>query len=261
VGAPLSRLILISGALPSPVDASRLRLAQNHLMRLVLISDTHMKHGALAVPPCDVLIHAGDFSNQGTLQELEAFLAWFSAQPARAKLFVAGNHDFACEQEPELTRELARQAGVHYLLDEELQFGGLRFWGSPTTPWFRGMAFNRHRGAPLRAHWERIPAGLDVLVTHGPPLGLGDRAFFGGSVGCADLLARVRERSPRLHVFGHIHEAHGEFTLPDLPTRFLNVATRHLLRGGVRQPWLLELQPLPSASGLSPTTPRAGSQR
>jgi Icc-related predicted phosphoesterase len=212
-------------------------------MQLVLISDTHMKHEALAVPPCDVLIHAGDFSNRGTPQELEAFLSWFSAQPARAKLLVAGNHDFVCEEEPELARKLMKEAGVHYLLDEELQFEGLRFWGSPMTPRFRDMAFNRHRGDAIRAHWERIPAGLDVLFTHGPPLGLGDRAFFGGHVGCADLLARVREVSPRLHVFGHIHEAHGEFTLPDLPTRFLNVCNRHLMRPGVRQPWLLELQP------------------
>lgn len=212
-------------------------------MRLALISDTHMRHAGLVVPACNVLIHAGDFSRRGTPEELETFLAWFSAQPAPAKLFIAGNHDYVCEQDPELTRRLARTAGVHYLFEEELEFGGLRFWGSPMTPWFRGMAFNRPRGEPLRAHWARIPAGLDVLITHGPPRGLGDRTFLGASVGCADLLARVREVPPRLHVFGHIHEGYGEASLPGVPTRFLNVSTRRLLPVGTRAPVLVELEP------------------
>lgn len=213
-------------------------------MRLALISDTHMKHAALTVPACDVLIHAGDFSRRGTRAELEGFLAWLSVQPAAAKVFIAGNHDYVCEQEPELTRRLARQAGVHYLLAEEVNVGGLRIWGSPMTPWYRGMAFNRARGELLREHWSLLPAGLDVLVTHGPPQGLGDRTFLGSSVGCAELLARVRAAPPRLHVFGHIHEARGEYCLPGVPTRFLNVSTCRLLLTGVRDPMVLDLEPV-----------------
>ncbi|MDY7228852.1 metallophosphatase domain-containing protein [Hyalangium rubrum] len=212
-------------------------------MRLALISDTHMKHAALTVPACEVLIHAGDFSRRGTREELEGFLAWFASQSAPTKLFIAGNHDFVCEREPALARRLAREAGVHYLQEEEVHVGGLRIWGSPVTPWYRGMAFNRDRGETLRAHWERIPAGLDVLVTHGPPLGLGDRTFLKSSVGCAELLARIREVPPRVHVFGHIHEARGEYSLPGVPTRFLNVSTCRLLPVGLRAPVLLELEP------------------
>lgn len=36
-------------------------------LRVVLVSDTHCKHGDLTVPPGDVLLHAGDFTRRGTV--------------------------------------------------------------------------------------------------------------------------------------------------------------------------------------------------
>ncbi|NJK88498.1 MAG: hypothetical protein HC923_03260 [Myxococcales bacterium] len=42
-------------------------------MKLALVSDTHVKHEKLAVPPCDLIVHAGDFSRKGTLEETRAF--------------------------------------------------------------------------------------------------------------------------------------------------------------------------------------------
>lgn len=210
-------------------------------MRLVLISDTHMRHDALALPECDVLIHAGDFSGWGSQPDLVRFVEWFSTTPARDKVFIAGNHDFICEQEPGLVHTLAREAGVHYLAEEEVRVGGLRIWGSPITPNFCNLAFNRARGREIRAHWERIPEGIDVLVTHGPPLGVGDRTWDAEEVGCEELLARVRQLQPRLHVFGHIHEARGEYSLPGLTTRFLNVSSCPLRGPGIRPPVVVDL--------------------
>ena len=46
-------------------------------------------------------------------------------------------------------------------------------------------------------------------MTHGPPLGHGDRVERGEAVGCADLLEAIRRVKPQLHVFGHIHEGYG----------------------------------------------------
>jgi Icc-related predicted phosphoesterase len=207
---------------------------------LVLLSDTHMQHEQLEVPTCDVLVHAGDFTRRGTQEETEEFLRWFGGCRAEAKVLIAGNHDGWSEREPDAVRELAGRSGVTYLDDEEAQVGGLRVWGSPVTPAFRSMAFNRKRGAAIRRHWDRIPAGLDLLVTHGPPRGLGDRVIFGAHVGCDDLREAVRARPPRLHVFGHIHEAAGAFSAPDTPTRFLNVATSRFLVG-VRRPVMTSL--------------------
>lgn len=210
-------------------------------MRLVLVSDTHMAHRALDVPRCDLLVHAGDFSRRGRPAELEAFAAWLADAPATAKVFVAGNHDHVCERDPAFTRAVAARHGLVYLEDESTELLGLRIHGSPVTPAFRSMAFNRPRGEVIARTWARIPDGFDLLVTHGPPHGLGDRTFTSFRAGCEELRARVLRASPRLHVFGHIHEAHGEYRVDGSPTRFLNVCSRSLVPIGVRPPVVIDL--------------------
>lgn len=179
-------------------------------MRLVLISDTHNQHLAIAPPPGDVLVHAGDFTMRGTELEVAAFGAWLGTQPHLHKVVVAGNHDFLFEQQPELARSLL-PAGVHYLVDSEVTLGGLRFWGAPWQPWFLDWAFNLRRGAEIAAKWALVPGGIDVLITHGPPMGTADRTVRGEEVGCADLRAAMARVKPRLSVFGHIHEGYGVY--------------------------------------------------
>ena len=39
---------------------------EDGVVRIVLISDTHNKHKMLELPEGDILIHAGDFTNDGT---------------------------------------------------------------------------------------------------------------------------------------------------------------------------------------------------
>lgn len=208
-------------------------------MILVALSDTHGAHDRLVVPPSDLLVCAGDFTRRGTWEEIEAFLAWFAACPADAKVLVGGNHDVAAEREPERMRERCASHGIAWLVEEELRIGGIRIWGSPYTPAWRSMAFNRARGAEAAAGWAKLPAGLDLLVTHGPPRGIGDRAVL-GSVGCEALRAAVLQKGPKVHVFGHIHEAYGPHRVAGCATRFANVAIKGLL-GGVRAPTVLAL--------------------
>ena len=175
--------------------------------RLVCLSDTHNRHDRLAVPDGDVLLHAGDFSGRGTAPEVEAFGRFLAKLPHREKIVVAGNHDFLFQEEPERARALL--GDVTYLQDELAVVAGLRIWGSPWQPWFHDWAFNLPRGAPLAERWALVPEGVDVLVTHGPPWGVLDATHRGERVGCEELLlARARIR-PRLHLFGHIHEAYG----------------------------------------------------
>lgn len=176
-------------------------------MRIVCLSDTHGFHDGLEVPAGDLLLHAGDATKHGSLEEIAAFNAFLGSLPHRHKVVVAGNHDFAFEREATLARELITHAS--YLQDEEVEIEGLRVWGSPWQPWFYDWAFNLQRGDEIRAKWDLVPAGIDVLVTHGPPLGHGDRTHDGRDVGCADLLDAIRRVRPQLHVFGHIHEGHG----------------------------------------------------
>jgi Icc-related predicted phosphoesterase len=84
-------------------------------------------------------------------------------------------------------------------------------------------AFNLPRGRALADKWALIPEGIDVLVTHGPPHGIGDRGPVAGRLGCEDLLARVKRVAPRLHLFGHIHQDRGRWQHG--PTLFANVTT------------------------------------
>jgi len=176
-------------------------------VRIVVISDTHARHARLTVPPGDILAYAGDLTNHGALEDVVAFDRFLAALPHRHKLVIAGNHDFCFERQPEAARAALRHAT--YLEDDAITLEGIRFYGSPWQPWFWDWAFNLHRGPPIRAKWELIPDDTDVLITHGPPLGYGDRVRGGGRVGCQDLLERVQQVKPRYHLFGHIHEDYG----------------------------------------------------
>jgi Icc-related predicted phosphoesterase len=178
-------------------------------MRIVLLSDTHGLHDQLAVPPGDLLIHAGDAGRRGTLEELRSFNEFLGRLPHPHKIFVAGNRDYSFQRQPEESRAILTNAV--YLQDEEISIGGIRIYGSPWQPPFMDTAFNLPRGEPLREKWALIPDGIDILVTHTPPYGIGDRTSRGVPVGCEDLLAAVRRIKPRLHVFGHIHEGYGQY--------------------------------------------------
>lgn len=178
-------------------------------MRIVCLSDTHNQHADLKVPPGDVLVHTGDVTSRGWTSEVAAFLGWFAAQPHPHKLFIAGNHNFMFERSIDDARALV-PPGVTYLEDEGVTVRGLHFWGSPVTPPFQGWAFNRDT-AEIRSHWDRIPDDVDVLLTHGPALGVRDALRPSGAhAGCPELRQTLDTRlKPRLHVFGHIHEGYG----------------------------------------------------
>jgi predicted phosphohydrolase len=179
-------------------------------MRLVLISDTHT-HRNIGLPEGDVLVHAGDATSTGTLPEVSQFLAWFSSQPHLHKVFIAGNHDWLFARDQGLAAMLlAEHPDLVYLQDAGIELDGIRFWGSPWQPAFCDWAFNLPRRGPgLRAVWNKIPLGTDVLITHGPPHGALDQVRAGEHLGCEELKLRLAAVKPRLHVFGHIHDGYG----------------------------------------------------
>jgi Icc-related predicted phosphoesterase len=177
-------------------------------MRFVCVADLH---GYLPeIPPCDVLIVAGDVCPTGdetppTQRRWlhSTFATWLERTPAGAIVGIAGNHEFVGETDPGALREL----DWHYLQDERLELGGVSFYGSPWTPTFQDWAFMLDEDE-LARRWEGVPAGLDVLCMHSPPKGYGDRigAF---EIGSPSLLAVIDERPPRLCVYGHPHDGYG----------------------------------------------------
>ena len=82
---------------------------------------------------------------------------------------------------------------------------------------------------------------LDILIPHGPPLGILDAAP--GSQryeGCPELMEAVIQAGPRLHVFGHVHAGYG--TCPTKSTLFVNATMFD--EGGTmeREPIVIDLQ-------------------
>lgn len=232
-------------------------------MRFVCISDTHQLHKELEMPAGDVLIHAGDFTNMGRSKEIKKFNGWLGKLDYQYKIIIAGNHDIMFEREPDRAKRFITNA--IYLRDEDyiIPYGdtNIKIHGSPwSTPFYsKHWVFNAERGEEIKEHWDKIDTDVDILVTHGPPFGYGDRverirpavnsgdinemnedfAFSNnGRVGCMDLAHRVRQIKPRLHLFGHIHEDHGEWR--DEHTVYANLSCWNHHNNTLRQPVIFD---------------------
>lgn len=192
-------------------------------MKITAISDTHGLHHQIHLPGGDMLIHAGDVCNRGTAAEALDFMNWFSNQNYTYKIFIAGNHDFYFESEQNTTIKSLLPESVFYLNDSGIAIEGISFWGSPITPEFHNLAFNRKRGVDISKHWDLIPHKTNVLITHGPPYGILDRTFQNLNAGCANLLTKIKETNPQYHIFGHIHEGFG--LTKRNQTTFINAAS------------------------------------
>jgi len=199
-------------------------------MKIVCISDTHTRHD-FRIPDGDLLIHAGDLTFQGSLEEIAKEARWLKAVRVgggfKAAVVIPGNHDWLAEKDPAAMRHLVEEAGCVYLQHQTAEVLGLKIFGSGFTPRFFDWALNADRGEPLRRLWAQIPDDVQILVTHGPPRGILDvvkrpfgaaddedysfsrpgRELLDTHVGCSDLADRVAQlKDLKLHVFGHIHK-------------------------------------------------------
>jgi predicted phosphohydrolase len=199
-----------------PIHTSR----SNATLRLVLLSDTHELHREVEVPDGDILIHAGDFTMfSKSMSAIADFNTWLGELPHRHKILIYGNHEFFVEADPS-RRSMLTNALV--LANEGTEIEGLRIWGSPVTPLYGG-AFGLSSAEDRRQLYARIPEDTEILITHGPPFGILDSAPHSGlHSGCRELLYAVMRVRPKLHVFGHVHSAHG--ILQTNQTTFVNAA-------------------------------------
>jgi|SRR5690606_13062764 len=177
-------------------------------MKIVCISDTHNKHISIKIPPGDLIIHAGDFTEAGTRAETLNFLRWFSSLSHTYKILVAGNHDFYLEKNAASLPEVI-PSNIIYLKDSGVCINNINFWGSPYTRGNGSWAFNKKTGDEIMEHWNRIPGDTDFLITHSPPFRILDELDNKKHIGCDKLRQRVKEIAPAYHVFGHNHNDYG----------------------------------------------------
>lgn len=225
-------------------------------MRVVCISDTHLEGPNISIPEGDLLIHAGDHTIYGKMEELKKAGEWLSSLPHRWKITIPGNHDKLFEKEEFLARCYMMDAlgGVRILIDQETEVEGLRIWGSPWTPRYGSWAFqldgqpkprrtfqlNHPESRTAEEHWDKIPEGLDILITHGPPFGILDTTK-GQHVGDGALLKAVKEKKPRFNIFGHIHDGYGVWEEDGIT--FVNAAILDDLYDPVHKPVVLDIHP------------------
>lgn len=192
-------------------------------MKIICISDTHGKMDEIKLPPGDLLIHAGDATFRGNVEEITRFnrsLGLIRHLFRYGILFVAGNHDWMFEKSPQEARALLTNA--HWLQDEAVEIKGLTFYGTAWQPFFCDWAFNRQESL-LPDSYRHIPGYTDVLITHCPPRGILDVTPYGNAVGSPSLRDRVQVIRPKLHIFGHIHHSYGQVKQDE--TIFVNAAS------------------------------------
>lgn len=228
-------------------------------MRVVCISDTHGLHRAIGpnLPAGDVIVHAGDFCNRGSMDEALRALGWFNALPYKHRIIIAGNHDLFMDvshldfpSTPSAVEAiLPKCEGFHYLQDSGCTIDGVTFWGSPWQPAFFNWGFNIPRGRGLQQKWDLIPTGTDVVITHGPSYGRLDACpdFTNPKemvhVGCNDLAKTFKYRvKPKVHVFGHIHSSYG--MMEDDGTLFINASVCTERYHPINKPNAFEIDPI-----------------
>lgn len=220
-------------------------------MRVCATSDLH---GQLPdTPPCDLLLVAGDvcpaddhsLARQGEFFMYE-FPEWAERQPCRRAAWIAGNHDHLLYRSTPEERDRALQGMPPwwtYLQDETRVFeGGLHVHGMPWSlgPDVSGWSFEAQEPGmgpryekPGAVRMEDVVADIgptaQVVVSHGPPAGFGDRvggprSFVNTWLGSESLTRFLREEEPLLCVFGHNHEGYGRWDFEEAGMTLANVS-------------------------------------
>tara|TARA_R110002003_G_scaffold55_2_gene4934 strand:+ start:17221 stop:18261 length:1041 start_codon:yes stop_codon:yes gene_type:complete len=209
-------------------------------IRVVCISDTH-GHIPEDVPPGDLLIHAGDMTNVGSVAEIQKQVDWLASLPHKEVAVISGNHDIYLDPRSRTSLSEEQRRGsvdwkrVHYLqhrrlsltveveprstealssrthlLAEGLTRRRIRIYGAPQIPSFDETSVNAFQYRRGQDAWsETVPEDTDILITHTPPKYHLDLSLPKG-LGCEHLLAEARRVKPTLHVFGHIHWGAGQ---------------------------------------------------
>ena len=232
-------------------------------MRIIALSD---QHGFFPdVQPCDLLIVAGDvcldrfgpFLAMHAPEEQKAWFnrkvrPWLARSPAKHKILTWGNHDW-CGQECEFPYDSPGETSttdLQILVDQRTTVtlaGGetVTVWATPWSNPFMNWAFMK-RPSDLVRVYAAIPAGIDILVSHQPPLYHGDRLVdpYSGRVehlGSRELLDAIERVRPRLVICGHIHGGFGRFEHQGIP--IYNVSVVDEAYRLVNPPTIVDLPP------------------
>lgn len=168
----------------------------------------------------DLILSCGDLK--------ASYLSFLVTMSNKPLLYVHGNHDGRYAQSP--------PEGCDCIEDRVVTYNGVRFLGLGGCPWYHDGPHQyterqmRRRIARLRFQlWKT--KGVDIVVTHAPPRGVGDlsdRAHQGFQA----LLDLLDKYHPQYLLHGHVHLRYG---LDDIreraygDTTVINTCERYVL--------------------------------
>ena len=222
-----------------------------HLLRILHLSDTHNMHRSIEtnfgpMPDADILLHTGDFTNDGTEAEYADFHDWLTSLKPRYKhiLVIPGNHDLRESNNSALAGTLdpkkvlhpgfiqSKLPNVKVLHHETVNIEGLTIYGSSWDPWHvdacpengasqqadRNFMWEAKEDKTEKHRYDQIPPNTHIYMTHGPPMYLldfvgekTDWAPKGNWGSSAALRGCIEALKPQVHCFGHLHEQRGFF--------------------------------------------------
>lgn len=216
------------------------------MVKIVALSDTHGRNlnTQMEIPSCDIVIHAGDITARGSVEQLSQMARQLRETDARYVICVPGNHDKLFYHNREEAMAIFKKEKIIVLIDEVIELMGLRIYGFPWLPNRSGTCDFAWETDDMLEKIRNIPTFVDVLISHGPPYGILDSAIRGdsyeqiGNTAMTNILTYGHLR-PRYFVCGHVHEARG--TLDFNGITFVNCAICDEKNQPVNQPYILEI--------------------
>lgn len=183
-------------------------------------------HGDLvdpdSIPACDLFIVGGDSCPWKTSHDIITQSVWLGMvfrpwlkevkKKANEVILIAGNHDFVFEHSD--FRFWANEyLDCIYLQDNMVEYEGVNIHGTPWVPRLQNWAFYGNEDKLIN-QFNIIQNDVDILVSHGPPMGVNDKVAYGEQVGCEELALKFEARERRgnpipINIHGHIHEGYG----------------------------------------------------
>lgn len=194
-------------------------------MKILLVSDVESPYLYDYYVPgrldgIDLIISCGDLSAR--------YLSFLSSASNKRLLYVPGNHDGSYLSSP--------PEGCENIDDKLVEVKGLRILGLGGSPAYNGGPYQYSEAQMRRRVWRqglrvRRAGGVDLVVTHAAPRGLGDTDDHVHR-GFEAFLPLIDDYEPRWFVHGHVHLNYG----PNIPrvlrhgsTDVINAYERYVL--------------------------------
>lgn len=147
----------------------------------------------------DLIISCGDLE--------PAYLEFLATMSNRLVLYVRGNHDTKYDDHPPL--------GCICIDDRLYNYNGLRIVGLGGSMRY-GNKKDMYSEEEMLKRCRKLKGtlsftnGFDLLVTHSPSYGIGDREDLPHR-GFQSFLKLIDTYHPKYHIFGHVHQSYGDF--------------------------------------------------